>query len=91
MAYVKLGSNILYLAVHPLVHLNTGATEQTLTLFPDKNFATEFFPDEVDLYVNFFDSRAKDNLVGGHSKGFEYHVEEVGNGRVIVRVVQIVS
>jgi len=57
-------SNELYLAVLPLIHISTtgpvgfGLTEQTLTLFPDRSFATEFFPDEVDGYVRTFKNRA---------------------------------
>jgi len=41
-----------YLAVIPLVHISTdtpfmrqGMTEQVLTLFPSKDFATEFYPE----------------------------------------------
>ena len=37
-------SNELYMVVLPLMHINTGQTEQTLTLFPDRNLATEFSP-----------------------------------------------
>ena len=36
-------SNELYLTVLPLIHLGNGLTEQSLTVFPDRNFATEFF------------------------------------------------
>ena len=45
----------LYLSVLPIVHISTdtpfmrfGHTEQVLTLFPSKDFATEFYPDQID-------------------------------------------
>ena len=46
-------TNELYLTVLPIIHMGQafGLTEQVLTLFPDRNFATEFFPDEVEGYV----------------------------------------
>jgi hypothetical protein len=80
-------SNDFYLAVLPLIHLNQGSTEETLTLFPDKNFATEFFPDQVDMYVTAFTNRTK-YLTGGHVTGYEVYKEPTNDGRVIVRVVQ---
>ncbi|MGH7746548.1 MAG: hypothetical protein ACREQ5_17575, partial [Candidatus Dormibacteria bacterium] len=70
-------SNELYLAVLPLIHitptqsLGFGLTEQALTLFSDKNFATEFFPDEVEGYIATFKSRADMYLTGGHVTGYE--------------------
>jgi hypothetical protein len=91
MAPSKTSKNELYLAVLPLVHLDTGRTEQTLTLFPDKAFATEFFKDEVELYINMFKSRANKYLVGGHVIAYEFHSEPKQDGRVIVRVVQNVG
>jgi hypothetical protein len=90
-------TNELFLAVLPLVHVTAspyfgfGLTEQTLTLFPDRSFATQFFADEVDNYILVFQSRAEKFLLGGHSKRFEFFKEEESNGRVIVRVVQYVS
>lgn len=85
-------SNELYLVVLPLVRTDPfwGASpaEQYLTLFPDKNFATEFFKDEVDKYIKQFDAAAKERLVGGHVAGYEYHKEDTDDGRVRVRVVQ---
>jgi len=88
-------SNELYLAVLPLIHISTagplgfGLTEQTLTLFPDRAFATEFFPDEVEGYVLTFKNRAEKYLTGGHVTGFEFIQEPTDDGqRVIVRVVQ---
>jgi hypothetical protein len=92
-----MATNELFLAVLPLVHVSVnpylgfGLTEQTLTLFPDKNFATEFFPDEVDNYILIFQSRADKYLTGGHSKRFEFFKEDASDGRVIVRVVQHVE
>jgi hypothetical protein len=88
--------NELYLAVLPIVHvsinqvLGYGLTEQTLTLFPDKNFATEFFLDEVDSYIDAFNWRANKYLVGGHVVRYDCEKEEVEgrSGRVIVRVMQ---
>jgi len=43
--------------VLPLIHISStpylgyGLSEQTLTLFPDRKFATELFDDEVDKYI----------------------------------------
>jgi len=67
-----------------------GRTEETLTLFPDRNFATEFFPDEVESYVATFKNRIQ-YLIGGHSKNYEVFSENTDDGRVIVRVVQHVG
>ena len=81
----------------PLIHISTtpylgyGMTEQTLTLFPDRNFATVFFPDEVDNYILAFESRAQKYLTGGHVTGYGIHKEPTLDGRVIVRVVQYVG
>jgi hypothetical protein len=83
-------TNELYLSVLPLIHISSGLTEETLTLYPDKNFATEFFPDEVEGYISTFKNRIK-YLVGGHSKGYDVHPENTEDGRVIVRVVQNVG
>jgi hypothetical protein len=89
-------SNDLYLAVLPLIHVSNnqvlgfGLTEETLTLFPDKNFATEFFADEVEGYINTFKHRTK-YLTGGHVKDWSVFPEPQPNGRVIVRVVQHVA
>jgi hypothetical protein len=90
-------SNELFLAVLPLIHISTtaylgyGMTEQTLTLFPDRKFATVFFPDEVDGYILAFESRAQKYLTGGHVTGYDIHKLPTEDGRVIVRVVQYVS
>jgi hypothetical protein len=47
-------TNELYLLVLPLVHMSNGLTEQTLTLFPDRNFASHFDGDDVDNFISFF-------------------------------------
>ena len=89
--------NELYLAVMPIIHitpnqfLGYGFTEQSLTVFPDRNFATHFFPDEVDGYIAAFQNRVQ-HLIGGHSKGYEVFKEPTDDGRrVIVRVLQYVE
>ena len=85
-------TNELYLAVLPLIHLGRefGRTEEALTLFPDKNFATEFFQDEVDGYITTFENRIK-LLTGGHVKDYKLIPEPTEDNRVIVRVVQNVG
>jgi hypothetical protein len=88
-----MASNELYLAVLPLIHISIdryGLTEQTLTLFSDKNMATEFFPDEVGTYISVFERRTK-YLTGGHVTGYEVKQETQENGRVIVKVIQKVT
>jgi hypothetical protein len=88
-----MSTNDLYLAVLPLIHMSEpyfGRTEETLTLFPDRNFATEFFADEVEVYVTTFKNRIQ-YLIGGHSKNYEVFTENTSDGRVIVRVVQHVA
>ncbi len=80
-------SNGLYLVVLPVIHLETGATEQILTLIGDKNLATEFFPDEVDSYTSMFKNRTK-YLSGGHVTGYDYAFEQSDTGRTRVRVTQ---
>jgi hypothetical protein len=87
-------SNPLYLAVLPLVHISNnqvlgyGLTEETLTLFPDKNFATEFLETEVDNYIDAFIWRANKYLIGGRVVSYECAKEPIGDGKVIVRVTQ---
>jgi len=86
-------SNELYLAVLPLIHLGRtdfGKTEETLTLFPDIDFATKFFPDEVDGYIATFENRIK-LLTGGHVKDYKISQEPTEDNRVIVKVVQNVG
>jgi hypothetical protein len=90
--------NVLYLAVLPLVHISNvpyvgfGLTESVMTLFPDKRFATEFTPGEVDNYISTFKSRADQYLVGNRVVSYEFSTEPDESGRyVIVRVTQNVS
>jgi len=90
-------TNELFLAVLPLVHvspsqsLGYGLTEQALTLFPDRKFATQFFADEVENYILAFRGRAEKYLTGGHVRGFEFFQEDAGDGRIVVKVVQHVE
>jgi hypothetical protein len=88
----EMPSNELYLTVLPLIHLGRefGRTEETLTLFPDKKFATEFFADEVEGYILTFQNRMK-LLTGGHVTGYDVQRMPTADGRVIVRVIQNVS
>ena len=87
----KPSSNDLYLVVLPLIHLSTGLAEQTLTLLPNRELATEFFDDEVNDYILMFKNRADKYLTGGHVTGYQIEPQPVGNRRVIVRVIQNVS
>ena len=82
--------NELYLTVLPMIHMNTGATEQVLTLTPDRSFASEFFADEVDLFVSFFQQRTQ-YLVGGHVTGYTLNKEKTAQGLFVVRVTQNVG
>lgn len=87
-------TNDLYFVVLPLIHMgsnNYGLTEQTLTLLPDKNFATEFYPEEVQAYIDLFENRAKKYLSGGHVEGYHLQKEPTEDGRFIVRVTQNVA
>lgn len=89
-------TNDLYLAVLPLMHMGgiaVGTTEQVLTLFPDKKFATAFFPDEVDDYIAIFHVHALEHLTGGHVTGYRCVKEPSDQGaeRVIVKVIQDVA
>ena len=86
--------NELYLVVLPMVHMgetNFGLTEQVLTLMPDKTFATEFFADEIDTYIDMFSRRANKYLTGGHVTGYELKREKTADGRLIVKVIQNVE
>jgi hypothetical protein len=85
--------NELYLVVLPLIHMGRnefGRTEPILTLLPGRDFATEFFPDEVEGYIATFRNRLN-FLTGGHVAGYEIHQEPTDDGRVVVRVIQNVS
>ncbi len=91
--YLKMPTNELYLVVLPLIHLardQFGRTEQVLTLVSDRNFATEFFPDEVEQYIATFKSRIS-LLTGGHVTGYDVSPESTDDGRVVVKVIQNVS
>lgn len=85
-------SNELYLAVLPTINVGNsfGLIDQFLTLFPDRNFATEFFPDEVEGYIAAFRNRIP-RLTGGHVKSYDIRQENTGDGRVIVKVIQNVE
>lgn len=86
-------SNILFMAVLPVIHMgdnNFGTTEQILTLFPHRSFATEFFPDEADGFIQMFKNRTK-YLVGGHVLGYNFEKFSTQDGRVIVKVTQNVG
>ena len=65
--------------------------EQVMTLFPHRDFATKFFGDEVDKYIDGFALQANKFLVGGHVTGYQYVKEATDDGRFIVKVVQIVE
>jgi hypothetical protein len=86
-------ANELYLAVLPLIHLTErfGLTEQVLTLFPDRTFATNFSPEEVDNYVSTFVNRADKYLKGANVLGYEVKKEPTATGMVIVKVLQHVA
>jgi len=87
--------NELYLVVLPLIHMSPtfgfGSTEQTLTLMPSREFATQFFADEVDGYIATFENRANQYLTGGHVKGYEVTKEPTDDGRWVVKVIQRVE
>lgn len=84
--------NNLYLAVIPLVHLGDGLTEQVLTLFPERGFATLFHPNEVDGYLQMFQNRAEKYLKGGNVVSYQFEKEPVaGTGLVRVHVIQNVT
>jgi len=86
-------TNVLYFAVLPQISVSGtsfGRAEQVLTLLPDKNFASAFFPEEVDSYIQVFNNR-EGHLVGGHVTGYDLEKEETKDGRYYVRVTQNVS
>jgi hypothetical protein len=100
-------TNRLYLSVLPIIHLNPtpanylrvraglfkpfGVPEQILTLFPDRNFATEFYPDEVEPYIDAFQESASKFLTGGHVTRYEFIRQPTDDGRVVVMVEQYVE
>jgi hypothetical protein len=86
-----MANNEMYLVVLPQIHLNSGLAEQILTVLPNRDFATEFFGEEVDGYLLMFQNRTK-YFSGGHVKGYTFEKEAVGDeGRVIVKVIQNVE
>jgi hypothetical protein len=92
MASVKI-TNTLYLTVLPMIQVDGqafGLTQQVLTLMPEKNFASRFFPDEVEAYILTFRNRTK-YLTGGHVKDYALIQEPQPDGRVVVRVEQYVE
>ena len=68
-----------------------GEVTQSLTLNPDKKSATEFFPDEVDGFLNFFMQIANSQLVGGHVTRYTHEKQAMPNGRIVVKVIQYVE
>jgi hypothetical protein len=89
-----MADKVFYLAILPLIHMgrtNFGATEEILTLFPNRESATEFYPDEVRGYVAAFERSAKRFLRGLHVAGYDVQILPTENGRVVVRVVQHVQ
>jgi hypothetical protein len=88
-----LEANELYFAVLPQIAvsgMSFGRTEQMLTLLPQRNFATQFFPDEVDTYIQVFENR-RGHLVGGHVTGYKLEKVSTEDGRVVVKVTQDVE
>ena len=89
-----MADKVFYLAILPLIHMgrtNFGKTEEALTLFPSREFATEFFPDEVRGYVAAVESSAKKFMRGFHVAGYDVQILPTEDGRVVVRVVQHVQ
>lgn len=89
-------NNELYLVVLPLIHISNvayiggGLTEQVLTLLPNREFATEFFTDEVDGFIATLQNREK-YLIGGHVVRYEVSKIDIGNNRAVVKVIQHVA
>jgi hypothetical protein len=81
--------NELYFVVMPQISLSLpdyGRVSQFLTLLPGKDLATEFFPDQVDTFIQVFKNREQ-HLTGGHVVGYECE-KEVGESGVRVKVTQ---
>jgi len=83
-------SNELYVVVLPMMSMDTGKSEEIMTLMGEKSLATRFFPDQVEDYEAMFRRMTK-NLTGGHVKGFEISQEETESGRVVIKVMQNVA
>jgi hypothetical protein len=86
-------TNTLYMTVLPMIQVDgqsVGLTSQVLTLTPDLNFATRFFPDEIENYILFFQNRIR-YLIGGHVTDYTLTKQRQSDGRIIVRVDQHVE
>ena len=87
-------SNILYMAVLPLIHTGSsfyGLTEEVLTLLPDKGLATRFRREDVQAYIDLFNSRADKYLGGGGVAKYVLNTELVEGDLIIVQVIQNVQ
>jgi hypothetical protein len=88
-------ANELYLTVLPLVHFSKFFAgehiEEVMTLVPDRNFATEFFADEVDNYIRTFEAAANEKFTGGHVKSYKFEKKTTEEGRIYVVVTQNVA
>jgi hypothetical protein len=84
--------NELFVTILPIIQLGGefGRTEQVLTLFPRKDLATKFFPDEVAGYLATLKNRLT-YLTGGHVQGYDIHEDRTADGFVVLRVVQRVG
>jgi hypothetical protein len=80
-----------YILVRAGLQKQFGTPEQILTLFPDRNFATEFYPDEVELYINAVQESTSQFLTGGHVTRYEFIRQTTDDGRVVVMVEQYVG
>jgi hypothetical protein len=64
----------LFFVVMPQISLSPsayGKVDRVLTLLPDKTFASEFLPQEVDGYMLVFQHRQK-YFLGGDVTGYSY-------------------
>jgi len=84
-------TNNLYLAVLPLVYTTTGLSDQALTLYGDESLATEFFPDEVDRYLEMFKNRAEKYMMGGHVTGYLFEKHPTKDGRITLRTAECLA
>jgi hypothetical protein len=82
----------LYLAVLPLVHYSRNFAgerfEEVMTLVPDRNFATEFEPNAVSVYIQTFKNAAEEKF-GGPVRRFKYEPYATNEGRVYVVVTPL--
>lgn len=89
-------SNTLYLTILPMIHVSAnqmigfGLTEEVLTLMPTREFATEFFSDEADTYMQLFVNRTK-YMTGGHVTGYQCEKLRTDDGRFVIKVIQYVA